>query len=213
MTNQIYVSCLASYNNGVLHGEWIDASADADAMWEGVRRVLRTSKLPNVEVRCHDCAGIGEAPCTASKCATCKGTGEVPSAEEWAIHDFNDEDGIFEGLGEYCGLQAVANRVAIFERAQAELGDDGHKIVFEYWDHVGDLPDDASEAVEDARDAYAGKYESWTAWAEEWLEETGTLEAIPENLRHYFDYEAYGRDARISGDLFSTDGGYFFYNH
>lgn len=29
--NRIYVACLASYNNGVLHGKWIDATADARA--------------------------------------------------------------------------------------------------------------------------------------------------------------------------------------
>ncbi|WP_447531297.1 antirestriction protein ArdA, partial [Legionella pneumophila] len=25
-TPQIYVACLAAYNNGIVHGEWIDAT-------------------------------------------------------------------------------------------------------------------------------------------------------------------------------------------
>lgn len=29
-TPRIYVACLASYNNGVLHGRWIDANQSAD---------------------------------------------------------------------------------------------------------------------------------------------------------------------------------------
>ena len=30
---RIYVACLAAYNNGILHGAWIEAT-DAWSMWE-----------------------------------------------------------------------------------------------------------------------------------------------------------------------------------
>ena len=36
---RIYVACLAAYNNGILHGAWIEAT-EAWSMWEARRAVL-----------------------------------------------------------------------------------------------------------------------------------------------------------------------------
>ena len=38
-TPRIYVACLASYNAGILHGEWIDAT-DADVIREAIANML-----------------------------------------------------------------------------------------------------------------------------------------------------------------------------
>ena len=46
---RIYVACLAAYNNGYLHGQWIDASLGEDAIWDGIRQVLKTSPIPEAE--------------------------------------------------------------------------------------------------------------------------------------------------------------------
>jgi antirestriction protein len=54
--------------------------------------------------------------------------------------------------------------------------------------------------------------DSWAKMAEELLDSTGALDAIPENLRYYFDYDAYARDIRLGGDMCEHDG-YFFWNH
>ena len=62
------------------------------------------------------------------------------------------------------------------------------------------------------RDAFYGEFESWEALAENWLEETGELNEIPERLRYYFDYESYARDLRVSGDM-DEHNGYFFWPH
>ena len=40
---RIYVACLASYNNGVLHGAWIDAAQGMDGIWKEVRHMLSSS--------------------------------------------------------------------------------------------------------------------------------------------------------------------------
>lgn len=55
----VYVACLASYNNGVLFGEWLDLDqySDKDDVLEAIKEVL--SKSP------------------------------TPGAEEWAIHDYS----------------------------------------------------------------------------------------------------------------------------
>ena len=42
-TGRIYVACLASYNAGILHGEWIEATADADELKARVQAMLDRS--------------------------------------------------------------------------------------------------------------------------------------------------------------------------
>ena len=43
--------------------------------------------------------------------------------------------------------------------------------------------------------------------AMEYAEETGLLDSIPENLRSYFDYKAFGRDMSFEGHFVFTDQG------
>lgn len=38
---KIYVACLAAYNNGILHGRWIDADQDADEIRAGIAEMLK----------------------------------------------------------------------------------------------------------------------------------------------------------------------------
>jgi antirestriction protein len=46
---RIYVACLAAYNNGQLHGTWIDADQSADAIHEEIRATLAASPIPGAE--------------------------------------------------------------------------------------------------------------------------------------------------------------------
>lgn len=48
-TPRIYVACLAAYNNGSLHGCWIDLDDALDAVWTQVRAMLKSSPLPDAE--------------------------------------------------------------------------------------------------------------------------------------------------------------------
>lgn len=41
---KIYVACLAAYNNGYLHGEWIDATQDVDSIYS--TRIQMRSAIP-----------------------------------------------------------------------------------------------------------------------------------------------------------------------
>jgi antirestriction protein len=45
---RIYVACLAAYNNGCLHGRWIEATTPDEVMSE-VRAMLADSPLPDAE--------------------------------------------------------------------------------------------------------------------------------------------------------------------
>jgi antirestriction protein len=62
---QIYVACLSAYNNGKLHGMWIDCTQDAEAIQEDIKWMLSWSPCCNYE-----------------------------ACEEWAIHDFQNWHGI-----------------------------------------------------------------------------------------------------------------------
>lgn len=61
-------------------------------------------------------------------------------------------------------------------------------------------------------EAYQGTYESETDYAYQYIDDTGVLNDMPENLQHYFDYEAFGRDLFMC-DLFITDNGFVFGNY
>lgn len=46
---KIYVACLAAYNNGYLHGEWIDANQDAWTIYDEITKMLKGSPMPDAE--------------------------------------------------------------------------------------------------------------------------------------------------------------------
>lgn len=48
-TPRIYVACLAAYNAGRLHGEWIDATQDVEAIREEIAAMLKASPEPGAE--------------------------------------------------------------------------------------------------------------------------------------------------------------------
>jgi antirestriction protein len=57
---RIYVACLAAYNAGRLHGEWIDADQDPYDIAEAVDAMLASSPEPGAEEwAIHDYEGFG----------------------------------------------------------------------------------------------------------------------------------------------------------
>lgn len=189
-TVKFWAACLASYNNGELHGAWIDATNDADEMQAQVDAMLRRSKFPNIVRKDED--GV-----------------EYATAEEWCIHDYDDADKIISGLGETSDLKAIASRIEAAELAEDALGTVGPEIVAAYWGNVGNQPDDAHDAVQQASDAYQGEFDTWEDFAYEHIQNCGLLDGVPEFLQNYFDYAAYGRDLKC--DYF-REGKYFFQN-
>ncbi|HDZ74088.1 MAG TPA: antirestriction protein ArdA [Aurantimonas coralicida] len=208
---RIYAACLASYNNGVLHGRWIDASEDQSAMYREINEMLAASRFPNVfrqKFKCEDCdktatvtlpygGGPVEYECPECVDYMTKDGAAFRSAEEWAIHD---HEGLGD-LGEYAGLDEVAKRVMIVNAA--ETVGIPIAVALEYLEDVGKIADitDESEAESALQDDYAGEHESWTAYAESFIADCGTLSDVPDELARYFDFEAYGRDLRLSGEF------------
>lgn len=48
-TPKIYVACLAAYNNGFLHGQWIDADQEAEAIHAEIQDMLGQSPISGAE--------------------------------------------------------------------------------------------------------------------------------------------------------------------
>ena len=58
---RIYVACLAAYNNGHLHGAWLDVD-DVDTIQDGINNMLKASPIPNAEEwEIHDHEGLGSS--------------------------------------------------------------------------------------------------------------------------------------------------------
>jgi antirestriction protein len=56
---RIYVACLAAYNNGYLHGAWIEATQGEWGMWEDIQKMLAASPIPDAEEHAiHDYEGF-----------------------------------------------------------------------------------------------------------------------------------------------------------
>ncbi|ADM09240.1 putative antirestriction protein [Parvularcula bermudensis HTCC2503] len=56
---RIYVACLAAYNNGILHGRWVDATLGADHIRERIAEMLASSPIPDAEeYAIHDYEGF-----------------------------------------------------------------------------------------------------------------------------------------------------------
>ncbi|MBE9176801.1 antirestriction protein ArdA [Synechocystis salina LEGE 06155] len=49
LSPEIYVACLASYNNGLLHGEWISANQDEDEIMAEIEAMLKVSPMRDAE--------------------------------------------------------------------------------------------------------------------------------------------------------------------
>lgn len=200
---RIYVASLSDYNAGVLHGCWIDCDGkDADDIQAEVSAMLRKSRFPNVMVPCPNCDGTGKGGSNTTDggehddCSTCSGSGEVPSAEEWAIH-------AHEGFGSLVDESTSFERVAEL----AELIEEHGEAFIAYAENIGDGAD-----AEGFQEAYQGEFDTLADWAEQFLEDTGGLSEMPEHLRNYFDFDAYGRDAQLGGDIYKI-GSHVFWNH
>ncbi|NII10295.1 antirestriction protein ArdA [Oleiagrimonas sp. C23AA] len=73
MTNQpntsprIYVACLAAYNNGYLHGTWIDAHQDAGGIRDEIAAMLARSPIKDAkEYAIRDYEGVRRSPILSS---------------------------------------------------------------------------------------------------------------------------------------------------
>lgn len=80
--------------------------------------------------------------------------------------------------------------------AWMELDADDRELLSVYWEHVNDTAD-----IDEAREAFDGRFNREEDWADDYIESTGMLNDMPENLRIYFDSERFARDCELGGDI------------
>lgn len=111
-------------------------------------------------------------------------------AEEWAIHDYEGFENITlsenEGLEEVCAL--------------AEAIDEHGEAFAAFWNYQASGVS-IEDAVNSFQEAYQGTFVTLEEWAEDYAEDTGLLDSMPESLRYYFDFERFARDCSINGDI------------
>ncbi len=93
----------------------------------------------------------------------------------------------------------------------------------EFWDYMKcDIDDDVKEAFmylfdewdeERCNDTYIGKFRSRADLAEDVVDGAGILRDVPDDVARYFDYEAYGRDLELGGDVTEHNHHYFWTNY
>lgn len=119
--------------------------------------------------------------------------------EEWFITDYETD---IAGLtiGEYDNIEELDELAETLEDLQ-----DYDREVIEALISEGYSLEDALEKKDDCMVYY--NCNDMEDVAEQYVEETGLLDSIPENLRYYFDFEAYGRDMGIEGTFVFTNNG------
>ena len=114
-----------------------------------------------------------------------------PIAEDWGLHDYEGFGSV--RLSEYEDIAHVAEMAALI----VEHGDLAAEVIA----HTSSV-DEAREMLDEQ---YQGAFKNLEDWAEQYMDDTGALNGLPENLRNYFDYEAFARDAELGGNIIAID--------
>jgi len=180
---RVYFASLSDYNNGRLHGVWVDLEGlDETEIQDEINAMLRTSRYPNVVHKCSECNGGGTS---CGVCGVCGGKGEYHGAEEWAIHEYEN----MQDMGENPSLSDLVE----YARLKDEHGD--------AWDAYVECVGKQYATEDDFQEKYAGEADSERDWVEQWIDDSGMLEGVSDSLTRYFDYDAYLRDMRMGGEL------------
>ena len=170
-----FITNLGKYNEGELAGEWVKFPTTAEEMKKVFDRI-----------------GIGQ-----------KDDFGQPY-EEWFITDYDCYvDGLYDKLGEYENLDEL-NYLAskLDEMSQGEY--EQFQAAMEIGDHSGSVQEiiNLTENL-DCYDVYPG-IEDYDDLGRYYIDELDAMQ-VPEHLRNYIDYEAYGRDVALdeSGDFTS----------
>lgn len=134
---------------------------------------------------------IGEPSIYGANCPVCVKCG----SDEFWVFDHEGFSGLISGE---CSPSEAQTKAELLASA-----DDSEREAFIAWLALG-----MGEDLEAMREAYIGEFSTYSDLAEYFVE-SGALE-IPDNIRSYFDYEAYGRD--LSFDLMEHGTHYFWNN-
>ena len=173
-----FITNLGKYNEGELVGEWVKFPTTAEEMKKVFDRI-----------------GIGQKDDFGNP------------YEEWFITDYDCYvDGLYDKLGEYESLDELnylASKLDEMSRGEYEQ----FQAAMEIGDHSGSVQEiiNLTENL-DCYDVYPDIHD-YDDLGRYYIDELDAMQ-VPEHLKNYIDYEAYGRDIAMdeSGDF--TDLGY-----
>lgn len=173
-----FITNLGKYNEGALVGEWVKFPTTAEELKKVFERI-----------------GIGAKD----------GFGQT--YEEWFITDYDCYvDGLYDLLGEYANLDEL-NYLAskLDDMSQDEYA--RFQAAMEIGDHTGSIQEliNLTENL-DCYDIYPDIHDH-DDLGRYYIEELDAMQ-VPEHLRNYIDYEAYGRDIALEESGQFTDLGY-----
>jgi len=92
-----------------------------------------------------------------------------------------------------------------------EMDEDDRELVEAFVDCFGEISGKTyDELLETAQDAYAGAFDTDEEFADDYIESTGVLDGVPDNLKNYFDTTRFARDLMYD---FSSANGHYFHNN
>ena len=173
-----FITNLGKYNEGALVGEWVKFPTTAEELKKVFERI-----------------GIGAKDDFGQTC------------EEWFITDYDCYvDGLYDLLGEYANLDEL-NYLAskLDDMSQDEY--ERFQAAMEIGDHTGSIQEliNLTENL-DCYDVYPDIHDH-DDLGRYYIEELDAMQ-VPEHLRNYIDYEAYGRDIALEESGQFTDLGY-----
>ena len=173
-----FITNLGKYNEGALVGEWVKFPTTAEELKKVFERI-----------------GIGAKDDFGQ------------TYEEWFITDYDCYvDGLYDLLGEYANLDEL-NYLAskLDDMSQDEY--ERFQAAMEIGDHTGSIQEliNLTENL-DCYDVYPDIHDH-DDLCRYYIEELGAMQ-VPEHLRNYIDYEAYGRDIALEESGQFTDLGY-----
>lgn len=130
------------------------------------------------------------------------GVAEGTMYEETFISDYETDINGLE-IREYANiddLNELAEELENFDEYELEA----FGAMLDY----GLATDEALQKVQDGEYMFYDGCSTMADVAERYADETGLLNSIPDDLRYYFDFEAYGRDMECNGHFAETDSGY-----
>ena len=173
-----FITNLGKYNEGALVGEWVKFPTMAEELKKAFERI-----------------GIGARDDFGQ------------TYEEWFITDYDCYvDGLYDLLGEYANLDEL-NYLAskLDDMSQDEY--ERFQAAMEIGDHTGSIQEliNLTENL-DCYDVYPDIHDH-DDLGRYYIEELDAMQ-VPEHLRNYIDYEAYGRDIALEESGQFTDLGY-----
>lgn len=122
--------------------------------------------------------------------------------EEYAVHDYE----LPFSIDEYTSISEINRKCEIITELEGYSFFEDISVLLNCW--FNDL-EDLAEHKDDII-SYPN-CSDMSDVARYYIEETGSLGEIPDNLQSYIDYAAFGRDLEIEGDFVITSNGIFEY--